>query len=84
VSIALHDQDGNPIGTPQLTPSLAPGCGCNTFGQNAVGGFYANTVTGLFGNVGTKTGNIEFTGTGKIIVIVLRTVNNSLGSVPAK
>jgi len=84
VSVALHDESGVNIGTPKVTPSLAPGCGCNTFGQNAVGGFYANTVTGLFGNIGTKTGTIEFTGSGNIIVIVLRTVNNSLGSVPAK
>ena len=85
VSIALRDNSGNAIGSPRLTPSLAAGCGCDQFNQNAVGGFYANTVPGLFGDIGTKTGSIEFTGSsGNIIVLVLRSVNNSLGSVPAR
>jgi len=84
VSVALRDNSGTSIGTPKSTPSLAPGCGCNQFGQSAVGGFYADTVTALFGDIGTQTGSIEFTGSGNIMVIVLRVVNNSLGSVPAR
>ena len=84
VSIALRDDEGSSIGSPRITPSLAPGCGCNSFNQNAVGGFYADTVTGLFGDIGTKTGSLEFTGSGNILVLVLRSVNNSLGSVPAR
>lgn len=84
VSVALRDNKGNSIGTPKITPSLAPGCGCNQLNQSAVGGFYANTVTALFGDIGTQTGSIEFTGSGNVMVIVLRTVNNSLGSVPAR
>jgi hypothetical protein len=83
VSVALRDSNGNQIAPPKTTPSLAPGCGCNQLNQSATGGFYAATVTDLFGNIGTQTGSIEFTGTGKILVIVLRTVGNSLGSVPA-
>jgi hypothetical protein len=51
--------------------------------QSSTGGFYAGTVTDLFGDIGMQTGSIEFTGTGNILVIVLRTVGNSLGSVPA-
>jgi hypothetical protein len=85
VSVALRDDVGNSIGTSKLTPSLPPGCGCNQFKQNAVGGYYADTVTGLFGDIGTQTGSIEFTGSsGNIMVLVLRVVNNSLGSVPAR
>ena len=84
VSVALRDDLGNSIGAPKVTPSLAPGCGCNQFGHNAVGGFYADTVSGLFGNIGNQTGSIEFTGSGNILVLVLRVVNNSLGSVPAR
>jgi hypothetical protein len=85
VTVALRDNDGNAIGSAKVTPSLAAGCGCDQFNQNAVGGFYANTVPALFGDIGTKTGSIEFTGSsGNIIVLVLRSVNNSLGSVPAK
>jgi hypothetical protein len=84
VSVALRDNSGNNIGAPKTTPSLASGCGCNSFNQNAVGGFYADTVTNLFGDIGTQTGSIEFTGSGNIMVIVLRVVNNSLGSVPAR
>jgi hypothetical protein len=85
VTVVLRDNSGNAIGSGKVTPSLAAGCGCDQFKQNAVGGFYANTVPGLFGDIGTKTGSIEFTGsTGNIIVLVLRSVNNSLGSVPAR
>ena len=85
VKVALRDGDGNSIGTPKFTPSLAPGCGCNQFNQNAVGGFYADTVTHFLGDIGTQTGSIEFTGSsGKIIVLLLRVVNNSLGSVPVR
>jgi len=84
VSVVLRDNSGNTIGSGRVTPSLAAGCGCDQFNQNAVGGFYANTVPALFGDIGTKTGSIEFTGSsGNIIVLVLRSVNNSLGSVPA-
>lgn len=85
VSIVLRDDNGNPIGSPQSTPSLDPGCGCNQWQQSAAGGYYAATVPDLFGNIGTATGSIEFDGSaGPIMVIVLRTVKNSLGSVPAK
>jgi hypothetical protein len=84
VTVALRDNSGNAIGSAKVTPSLAAGCGCDQFNQNATGGFYANTVPALFGDIGTKTGSIEFTGSsGNIIVLVLRSVNNSLGSVPA-
>jgi hypothetical protein len=83
VTVTLRDGNGNQIATPKTTPSLAPGCGCNELNQSATGGFYAGTVTDLFGDIGTQTGSIEFTGTGNILVIVLRTVGSSLGSVPA-
>jgi hypothetical protein len=82
VSVALRDGNGNQIVPPKTTPSLAPGCGCNQFNQSATGGFYAATVPDLFGDIGTQYGSIEFTGTGNILVIVLRTIGNSLGSVP--
>ena len=50
----------------------------------AAGGYYAATVPDLFPGIGTKTGSIEFTGnSGNIVVLVLRTIKNSLGSVPA-
>jgi hypothetical protein len=83
VSVTLRDGSGNQITSPKTTPSLAAGCGCNQLNHSATGGFYAATVTDLFGDIGTQTGSIEFSGTGNIVVIVLRTVGNSLGSVPA-
>ena len=84
VNIVLRDDNGNPIGTAKSTPMLAPGCGCSQLGQSAAGGFYAITVADLFGNIGTQTGSIEFTGSSNIVVLVLRTIKTSLGSVPAK
>lgn len=85
VTVSLRNDNGNPIGAPMVTPSLAPGCGCNQWQQSATGGFYAATVPALFGDIGTQTGSIQFNGNvGNIVVIVLRTIKNSLGSVPAR
>lgn len=58
VTINLRDENGNALGT-QMTPVLAAGCELN---QSAAGGFYANTVSALFPNIGTQAGSIEFTG----------------------
>jgi hypothetical protein len=85
VNVALRDDTGNPITNPKATPMLAPGCGCNEYGQSAVGGFYASTVADFFGDIGTQSGSIEFTGSsGNIVVIVLRWIKESMGSVPAR
>ena len=85
VNVTLRDDNGNRIGSPKSSPSLAPGCGCNQWQQSAVGGYYAATVSDLFGNIGTATGSIEFDGSsGPIMVIVLRVVKNSVGSVPTR
>ncbi len=85
VTVSLRDDNGNPIGSPKSTPLLAAGCGCNQWGVSATGGFYAITVGDFFGNIGTQTGSIEFDGSaGNILVIVLRTIKNSLGAVPAR
>lgn len=83
VTINLRDGNGNPIGT-YTTPQLAAGCGCNQLNQSAAGGFYANTVSTLFPSIGNQAGSIEFDGTSNIVVLVLRAVNNTLGSVPVK
>jgi len=84
-TISLRNKDGNGVGTPFVTPMLAPGCGCDQLNQSAVGEFYAGTVPNLFPGIGDQIGSIEFLGnSGPILVLVLRTVNNSLGSVPAK
>ncbi len=82
VSVILRDANGKQIGLTQTTPSLAPGCGCNQLNESAAGGFFASTVTDMFGDIGTQTGSIEFNASGNIVVIVLRTIGNSLGSVP--
>ncbi len=84
VTVTLHDDSGNPIGNAMTTPSLAAGCGCNQWNQSAVGGYYASTISDFFGDIGTQTGTIEFNGQGKMLVIVLRTIKNSLGSMPAR
>jgi len=84
VHVVLRDTTGTNIGTVKGTPALAPGCGCNVFGQSAAGGFFADTVPDFFGDIGTQTGTIEFTGTGNFIVLVLSVINNTLGSVPAR
>ena len=69
----------------KTTPSIAAGCGCNVWQQSAAGGFYAGTVADLFPGIGTRNGSIQFDGNGgNIVVLVLRTIKNSLGSVPAR
>lgn len=84
VNVTLRDGTGGGLLT-KTTPTIAAGCGCNQWQQSAAGGFYAGTVADLFPGVGTKTGSIQFDGNGgNIVVIVLRTIKNSLGSVPAK
>jgi len=84
-TISVRDGSGNPIATPFVTPVLGPGCGCNQLNQNAVGEFYAKTVGDVFPGIGDQFGSIEFTGnSGPILVLVLRVINNTLGSVPAR
>jgi hypothetical protein len=83
VNVTLRDGTGGGV-VSKTTPVIAAGCGCNTWQQSAAGGYYAATVPDLFPGIGTKTGSIEFTGnSGNIVVLVLRTIKNSLGSVPA-
>jgi len=82
VTIALRDGEGGNVGAPVQTPILAAGCGCNQLNQSAPGGYYARTVPDLFGNI-TQTGSIEFTASQPIVVLVLRVIKSSLGSVPA-
>ena len=83
VNVTLRDGTGGGI-VSRTTPLIAAGCGCNLWQQSAAGGYYAGTVPDLFPGIAAKTGSIKFTGnSGDIVVLVLRTVKNSLGSVSA-
>ena len=83
VNVTLRDGTGGGI-VSKTTPLIAAGCGCNVWQQSAAGGYYAGIVPNLFPGISAKTGSIEFTGnSGNIVVLVLRTIKNTLGSVPA-
>lgn len=84
VTVTLRDSTGGGNVTMQ-TSALAPGCGCNSWQKSAAGGFYASTVASMFPGLGAKTGSIEFTGdSGNIVVLVLRWIKNSMGTVPVR
>jgi hypothetical protein len=84
VTVTLRDGTGGGLVT-QTTPTIAAGCGCNQWQQSAAGGYYAGTVGDLFPGIGSKMGSIQFDGNGgNIVVLVLRTIKKSLGSVPAR
>jgi hypothetical protein len=82
VTVTLTDTSGNVVEYPYVTPMLAGGCACDSYGLSAAGGFFAQTVSNSYGNI-TQNGTIVFTANAPIIVLVLRLIETSMGSVPA-